>query len=189
VPLIRPEPGSAEPSGRHGQRVGLSGVAELRLYAVAPPRPTCRLPTVASGRKMVPTSVDVDAFLDAVPNETRRADARVLVDLLGSVTGEPPVMWGPSIVGFGSYHYRYDSGRTGDAPVAGFSPRKANLVVYLVGGYEDRYTKLLKRLGPHTTGKACLYLKRLDDVDLDVLRQLVERSVRVARGVDKASRA
>ena len=106
-----------------------------------------------------------------------------------SVTGEPPVMWGSSIVGFGSYHYRNESGRTGDAPVAGFSPRKTNLVVYLVGGFEDRYPKLLERLGSHTTGKACLYLKRLADVDLDVLRQLVERSVRVARGVDKASRS
>jgi hypothetical protein len=95
---------------------------------------------------------------------------------------------GPSIVGFGSYHYRYESGRTGDAPLAGFSPRKANLVVYLVGGYQDRYPKLLDNLGPHKTGKACLYLKRLGDVDLDVLRQLVERSMRVGRGVAKASR-
>jgi Domain of unknown function (DU1801) len=138
---------------------------------------------------MVPTPADVDAFIDAVPKEARRSDARALCELMSSVTGEPPVMWGPSVVGFGSYHYRYESGRTGDAPVAGFSPRKANLVVYLVGGFEDRYAKLLDRLGPHTTGKACLYLKRLADVDLDVLRQLVERSARVARGVDKASRA
>jgi hypothetical protein len=106
-----------------------------------------------------------------------------------SVTGEPPVMWGPSIVGFGSYHHRYESGRTGDAPLAAFSPRKANLVVYLVGGFEDRYARLLEQLGPHKTGKACLYLKRLGDVDLDALRQLVERSMQVARGVDKASRS
>jgi Domain of unknown function (DU1801) len=137
---------------------------------------------------MVPTSADVDAFIDAVPNEHRRSDVRELCELMRSVTGEPPVMWGPSIVGFGSYHYRYESGRSGDAPLAGFSPRKANLVVYLVGGFEDRYPKLLDKLGPHTTGKACLYLKRLGDVDLDVLRQLVERSMRVGRGVDKASR-
>jgi Domain of unknown function (DU1801) len=137
---------------------------------------------------MVPTSADVDTFIDAVPNEHRRSDARELCKLMRSVTGEPPVMWGRSIVGFGSYHYRYESGRTGDAPLAGFSPRKANLVVYLVGGFEDRYPKLLDKLGPHKTGKACLYLKRLGDVDLDVLRQLVERSMRVGRGVDKASR-
>jgi hypothetical protein len=136
---------------------------------------------------MVPSTADVDGFIDAVANETRRSDARALCELMTSVTGEPPVMWASSIVGFGSYHYRYESGRTGDAPVAAFSPRKTNLVVYLVGGFEDRYPKLLERLGPHTTGKACLYLKRLADVDLGVLRQIVERSVRVARGVDKAS--
>ena len=139
--------------------------------------------------KMVPTTADVDGFIDAVANETRRCDARVLCELMTSVTGEAPVMWGSSIVGFGSYHYRYESGRSGDAPVAAFSPRKTNLVVYLVGGFEDRYPKLLERLGPHTTGMSCLYLKRLADVDLHVLRQLVERSVRVARGVDGASRS
>ena len=138
---------------------------------------------------MVPTAAAVDAFLEAVPDENRRGDARALLELMRSVTGEPPVMWGPSIVGFGSYHYRYESGRTGDAPLAGFSPRKANLVVYLVGGFEDRYPKLLEQLGPHKTGKACLYLKRLGDVYLDVLRQLIERSMRVGRGVDKASRS
>ena len=137
---------------------------------------------------MVPTSADVDAFMDAVPDEHRRSDVRELCELMHSVTGEPPAMWGPSIVGFGSYHYRYESGRAGDAPLAAFSPRKANLVVYLVGGFEDRYPKLLDKLGPHKAGKACLYLKRLGDVDLHVLRQLVERSMRVGRGVDRASR-
>ncbi len=138
---------------------------------------------------MMPTSADVDAFLAAVPDEKRRADAYAMLELMRSVTGQPPLMWGPSIVGFGSYHYRYESGRTGDAPLAAFSPRKANLVVYLVGGFEDRYPKLLEQLGPHKTGKACLYLKRLTDVDLDVLRQLIERSMRIGRGVDKASRS
>jgi hypothetical protein len=98
------------------------------------------------------------------------------------------VMWGASIVGFGRYHYRYDSGHEGTAALVGFSPRKANLVVYLVGGYQDRYPQLLEQLGPHKLGKGCLYLKRLDDVDLDVLRELVDRSVRVKRGVDRASR-
>jgi hypothetical protein len=132
---------------------------------------------------MVPTPADVGAFLDAVPDDNRRADAHTLVELMRSVTGEPPVMWGATIVGFGSYHYRYASGRSGDAPLAAFSPRKANLVVYLVGGYADRYAKLLEQLGPHKTGTACLYLKRLGDVDVKVLRQLVERSMRVARGV------
>jgi hypothetical protein len=143
---------------------------------------------MASDAKLVPTSADVDTFIDAVPDEHRRSDARELCEFMRSVTGEPPVMWGPSIVGFGSYHYRYESGRTGDAPLAAFSPRKANLVVYLVGGFEDRYPKLLEQLGPHKSGKACLYLKRLRDVDLDALRQLVQRSMQVGRGVDDASR-
>src|SRR5580765_8693118 len=101
---------------------------------------------------MVPTLAAVDAFLEAVPDDVRRADAHTLLQLMRSVTGEPPVMWGPSIVGFGSYHYRYASGRTGDAPLAAFSPRKAHLVVYLVGGFEDRYPKLLDQLGPPKTG-------------------------------------
>lgn len=139
---------------------------------------------MATDPKMVPTDVDVEAFLDAVPSDARREDARALVDLMHTITGEPPKMWGPSIVGFGSYSYRYESGRTGDSPLAAFSPRKANLVVYLVGDYEQRYPKLLERLGPHTTGKACLYLKRLSDVDLGVLRQLVERAMKVGQGAD-----
>lgn len=135
-----------------------------------------------------PTDADVEAFLATVENEARRNDAHRLIELMTEVTGEPPVMWGPSIIGFGSYHYRYATGREGDAPLAGFSPRKQNLVVYLVGGYEDRYAKLLEQLGPHKAGKACLYLKRLADVDLEALRTLVERSVRVGRGVDRESR-
>ncbi len=134
-----------------------------------------------------PTGADVEAFLAAVPNEERRADARTLCALMTEITGEPPVLWGPSIVGFGSYDYRYESGREGTAALAGFSPRKANLVIYLIGGFEDRHGKLVERLGPHKTGKGCLYLKRLADVDLDVLRELVERSVRVHRGADRAS--
>jgi hypothetical protein len=125
---------------------------------------------------MRPTEADVEEFLGAVPDATRRADAAVLARLMGEVTGEPPVLWGPSIVGFGRYHYRYASGREGDAPVAGFSPRKANLVLYLLDGFEA-HGELLGRLGRHSTGKSCLYVKRLADVDLEVLRELVERSV------------
>jgi Domain of unknown function (DU1801) len=95
-------------------------------------------------------------------------------------------MWGTSIIGFGSYHYRYASGHEGDAPLASFSPRKQHLVVYLVGGFEDRHARDLAKLGPHKTGKGCLYLKRLSDVDLKVLRRLVDRSVPIRRGVDQA---
>jgi len=98
-------------------------------------------------------------------------------------------MWGASIVGFGSYHYRYESGHEGTAALIGFSPRKANLVLYLVGGLTDRYPKLLERLGPHRAGKGCLYLKHLDDVDPEVLRELVDRTLRVHRGADWATAA
>ena len=103
------------------------------------------------------------------------------------MTGEPPVLWGTSIVGFGTYHYRYESGREGDSALVGFSPRKGNLVLYLIGGFADRHQKLLDELGPHKTGKGCLYLKNLADIDLDVLRRLVDRSTRIHRGADRAS--
>ncbi|MCG5213023.1 DUF1801 domain-containing protein [Streptosporangium sp. KLBMP 9127] len=135
----------------------------------------------------VPTDASVDDFLAAVPGERRRTDAERLRTILCEVTGEPAVMWGPSIVGFGSYRYTYASGRTGDWPLAGFSPRKQHLVVYLVGGFEERHASVLARLGPHETGKGCLYLKRLDDVDERALRELIDRTVRVHEGVDRAS--
>jgi hypothetical protein len=140
-----------------------------------------------ASQKTLPTGEDAPAFIAAVPNEARREDARRLCGLLADWTGEPPMMWGTSIVGFGSYRYRYESGHEGTAALVGFSPRKANLVLYLVGGVEERYPQLLERLGPHKTGRGCLYLKRLDDVDHQVLRQLVERTVRVHRGADRAS--
>ena len=142
---------------------------------------------MASDPKMVPTQVAVDAFLEAVPDDVRRADAHTLLDLMRSVTGEPPVMWGPSIVGFGTYHYRYASGHEGDAPLAGFSPRSQHLVIYLASEFGDRYQAVLARLGPHKAGKGCLYIKRLDEVDHDALRELIDRSVRVRKGIDQAS--
>lgn len=131
-----------------------------------------------------PSGTPVEIFLASVPDERRRADAEQLCALMREITGEPPAMWGPSIVGFGTYHYRYDSGHEGDAPLAGFSPRRPHLVVYLVGGFESRYGATLARLGPHKAGKGCLYLKRLADVDQDVLRELIDRSARVHRGSD-----
>jgi hypothetical protein len=130
-----------------------------------------------------PTGQPVEEFLAAVPTDSRRADARRLIALMREVTGEEPVMWGSSIIGFGRYHYRYDSGHEGDSALAGFSPRKQHLVVYLIGGFADRHASALARLGPHKTGKGCLYLKSLDDVDLAALRELVDRSVRVRSGV------
>ena len=136
---------------------------------------------MSSSQKTLPTHENVDAFIAAVPAVGRRDDARELCRLMEEWTGVPPTMWGPSIIGFGSFHYRYDSGREGTAPLVGFSPRKANLVLYvLVGGSEE--PKLLERLGPHKRGKSCLYLKRLDDVDREVLAELVERTAVTAAG-------
>jgi len=132
-----------------------------------------------------PTSEDVRGFIETVPNPGRRADAHVLCTLFSEVTGEPPVVWGGSIVGFGTYHYRYESGHEGDAPLASFAPRAAHLVVYLIGGFSDRHERLVERLGPHSAGKSCLYVKRLADIDLEVFRELVSRSAEVHRGQDR----
>ncbi|WP_344502208.1 DUF1801 domain-containing protein [Dactylosporangium maewongense] len=118
---------------------------------------------------------DVGEFVEGVADERRRGEARQLVALMGAVTGAPAVLWGKAIVGFGSRHYRYDSGREGDIPAVSFSPRKAQTVLYLTGGV-DAYQDLLGRLGPHTTGKGCLYIKRVDAVDDAVLREIVGRS-------------
>lgn len=124
-----------------------------------------------------PTTASVAEFLAAVPDPMRRADAEALAALMTEATGEQPQMWGSSIVGFGRYHYRYASGREGDYCATGFSPRKANLTVYLMDGFAGREEQLAS-LGPHTLGQSCLYLKRLSDVDLDVLRGLVADSYR-----------
>lgn len=132
-----------------------------------------------NGNRTTATDGDVGAFVDAVADEQRRRDARLLVDLMGEVTGEPAVLWGSSIIGFGTMHYRYASGREGDTAAIGFSPRKAQTVLYLIGQMDD-YRDLLDRLGPHQTGKGCLYLKRVDQVDPAALREIVARSHRVA---------
>jgi hypothetical protein len=139
------------------------------------------------GPAMRRTGASVEGFLAGVPAGQRREDARRLCAMMEQITGEPPAMWGTSIIGFGAYHYRYASGRGGDSALASFSPRSQHLAIYLVGGFESRHQSVLARLGPHKAGKGCLYLKRLDDVDQDVLRELINRSVRVRRGVDRAS--
>ncbi|MBC8329874.1 MAG: DUF1801 domain-containing protein [Planctomycetes bacterium] len=119
---------------------------------------------------------DVEAFLDAVEPEQRRRDSRAVCRIMQEVTGEPPKMWGPSIVGFGSYHYVYASGREGDWMLSGFSPRKQALTLYIMSGF-TRYDELMAKLGKYKTGKACLYLKKLEDVDEKVLRELIRLSV------------
>ncbi|MEV4513703.1 DUF1801 domain-containing protein [Dactylosporangium sp. NPDC049525] len=133
---------------------------------------------MADTNQTTPGDGDVGAFVDTVTDERRRADARHLVELMGAVTGQPAVLWGRAIIGFGSRHYRYESGREGDMPAVSFSPRKAQTVLYLTGGLEV-YEDLLARLGPHTTSKGCLYLKRVGDADDAVLRELVGRSFRM----------
>jgi hypothetical protein len=130
--------------------------------------------------KTKPTQLDVATFIDALTDETRRADAKALVKLMQSATSEKPKMWGPSIIGFGSLHYRYESGREGDMPLVGFSPRKTSAVLYGVTGSSDA-EELLAKLGKHTTGKGCLYIKRLADVDRKVLQALVIKSVTAKR--------
>ncbi len=122
--------------------------------------------------KTQPTAVEVRAFLDAVEHPTRRADALRLDEIFRDVTGFAPVMWGPSIVGYGRYHYRYASGREGDFLATGFSPRKANLSIYIMPGYAD-FGDLMDRLGKHKTGKSCLYINKLADIDEAVLRVLI----------------
>ncbi|HEX6684784.1 MAG TPA: DUF1801 domain-containing protein [Candidatus Limnocylindrales bacterium] len=131
--------------------------------------------------KTVPNKESVEKFLASVADERRRTEAEELCQLMTKATGTEPVMWGPSIVGFGSYHYRYATGREGDAPAVGFSPRKAALTVYLAEGFEA-YAALLAKLGPHTTGKGCLYLKRLSDVDKPTLTKIVKTDFKQRNG-------
>jgi hypothetical protein len=130
--------------------------------------------------KTTPTKINVKAFIDLVPDQTRRSDAKALVKLLQNATGEKPRMWGASIIGFGTYHYEYDSGREGNMPLVAFSPRKAATVLYNLTAAKD-HERLLAKLGKHTTGKGCLYIRRLADVDQTVLEALVVTSAAAIR--------
>lgn len=133
-----------------------------------------------SGNKTRPTGDDVIAWLEGVENETRRKDAFALLQIMKRITGCEPVLWGPSIVGFDQYHYIYDSGREGDMCLTGFSPRRGNLAIYIMGGFDGR-DDMLKRLGKHRTGKSCLYVNRLADIDMGVLEALIARDVAYMR--------
>ena len=126
--------------------------------------------------KTRPTDDDVAAFINNIADEQKRQDSQAILALMQDVTGAEPQMWGDSIVGFGSYHYKYASGREGDWFLTGFAPRKQNLTLYIMAGFEQ-YDTLLARRGKHKTGKSCLYLKRLADVDPNTLRELVQQSV------------
>jgi len=135
---------------------------------------------VENENKTQPTSADVEAFLDGVEHPTRQKDARTLCALMARVTGEPPVMWGKDIVGFGRYHYATEAGREGDWMFLGFSPRKAALSLYFMPGY-GAYDEILARLGKHKHGKACVYVNKLADVDMGVLEELVDTCARTMR--------
>jgi hypothetical protein len=127
-------------------------------------------------QKTKPTGQSVESFLDNIADESVRDDCTALVTLMRKVTGSKPKMWGPSIVGFGEYHYKYDSGHEGDACLTGFSPRKQNITVYIMPGFAEQ-TDLQHKLGKHKAGKGCLYIKRLTDVDVKVLEKMIEHSV------------
>jgi hypothetical protein len=127
--------------------------------------------------KTKPTKISVAAFIDAITDKDRRADAKALVKLMQKVSGEKPTMWGPSIIGFGSHHYVYDSGREGDMPLIGFSPRKAATVLYGLSSSEA----LLPKLGKHTRGKGCVYIKKLADVDQKILEKMAAKAGRGVR--------
>jgi hypothetical protein len=130
--------------------------------------------------KTKPTKLGVAAFIDALTDPLRRSDAKALIKLMQNAAGEKPQMWGPSIIGFGSCHYKYDSGREGDMPVIAFSPRKAATVLYGLTGFSEAKA-LLAKLGKHSTGKGCLYIKKLADVDQHILETLIVKSLAAKR--------
>jgi hypothetical protein len=123
---------------------------------------------------------DVEEFLEETGDEEMHRDCLTVLEMMRKATGAAPKMWGANIIGFGRYHYKYASGREGDWFVTGFAPRKNNLTLYLISGFTD-YDELLMKLGKHKTGKSCLYIKKLDDVDLDVLGEMIEKSVAAVR--------
>jgi hypothetical protein len=132
--------------------------------------------------KTKPTKLSVDKFIKSQPDAQVREDCTVISKLMSEATGEEPKMWGTSVVGFGSYHYKYATGREGDMPIIGFSPRKQNLTLYvLMYGFEEQ-ADLLKKLGKHSLGKGCLYIKRLSDVDLPTLKKLIKTAVKRQKG-------
>lgn len=122
------------------------------------------------------TDVNVYNFINTVSGETKREDSLCIVEIFKDISGFEPKMWGPSIIGFGSYHYKYNSGHEGDAPLAGFSPRKDSIVLYFASEFESR-EQLLEKLGKHKTGKVCVYVKKLEDIDISILKKLLKGSI------------
>jgi hypothetical protein len=139
---------------------------------------------MATALKTQRNAGSVKQFLDKVPDERRRGDARAVSAIMEDVTGEKPAMWGTSMVGFGSYHYKYESGQEGDWPLVAFAPRKDSLTLYIMPGFRE-YRGLLEKLGKHKTGRSCLYIKSLDDVHVPTLKTLVRHSVKHMRKIVK----
>ncbi len=133
-----------------------------------------------SQNKTVPTEQSAEQFIASVDNEVKRKDSRALLQMMTEITDRPPVMWGSSLIGFGTYHYKYASGREGDFFLTGFSPRKQALTIYIMPGFSE-YEEILGNLGKYKTGKSCLYVKKLDDIDCDLLRDLITKSVAYMR--------
>jgi len=127
--------------------------------------------------KTKPNKVSVEKFLNSVKDEKKRNDSFGILEMMKKITKDEPVMWGTSIVGFGKYHYKYASGREGDWFLTGFSPRKQNLTIYIMSGFK-RYNALMKKLGKHKTGSSCLYINKLEDLDMKVLKELITESVK-----------
>lgn len=131
---------------------------------------------------------DVYDFIQSVDDPQRRQDSLELIKIMADITGQAPKMWGKSIIGFGSYHYKYDSGQEGDWMATGFSPRKQSLTIYLMSGF-DRFEDLLKKLGKHSTSVGCLYIKKLEDVDKSVLKKLIKQSYKYVKSdMDQAEK-
>ena len=133
-----------------------------------------------SSNKTIETGASVENFINAVDSEQKRKDSWEMIEVMQRITGSEPKMWGSSLIGFGSYHYKYASGREGDFFITGFSPRKSAFTVYIMPGFE-RYEEQLEKLGPFKTGKSCLYLKNLDAIDRQVLEEIIRDSVAVMR--------
>jgi hypothetical protein len=138
--------------------------------------------------KTKPTKESVKDFLNRIPEAERREDCFAIAKMMEEITGERPVMCGPSIVGFGTYHYKYASGREGDWPIAGFSPRKKDLTVYLMMGFE-KHKELMDKLGKYSHAKSCLYIKRLSDIHVPTLKKLIKTSIRELNAYLKAQAA
>lgn len=133
-----------------------------------------------SDLKTKPTKKSPKVFIGKITHETRKNDALVLLDLFSRITKEEPIMWGDSIIGFGIFHYKYSSGREGDWPIVGFSPRKNSLSIYLMSGLKEEL-ELLEKLGKHKIGVGCLYINRLSDIDLKVLSKLIKKSYNLTK--------